>query len=69
MDNGRQMVRVGYVMDSLGVSRATAYRVITSLNEELSARGVRVMQGRVDRDYFESRFFSTRGEGDDRVHH
>ena len=55
----KRMVDADYVMDTLGVSRATAYRVIRDLNRELEAAGVRTLAGRVSLSYFEQRFFST----------
>ena len=62
-----RMVDADYVMDALGVSRATAYRVIRDLNRELEAAGVRTLAGRISLSYLEQRFFSTpeKGEGND----
>ncbi len=56
-----RLVRVGYVMDALGVSKATAYRIIASLNEELADRGVRTIPGRVSRAYLEHRYLVSEG--------
>lgn len=57
-----RMVDSDYIKDALGVSRASAYRVIRDLNRELEASGVRTLPGRVSLTFFEKRFFSIPGE-------
>lgn len=52
------MVGAKHVMDSLGVSRASAYRIIRDLNRELEAAGVRTLAGKASLAFFERRFFS-----------
>lgn len=54
----QRMVGAKHVMDSLGVSRASAYRIIRDLNRELEAAGVRTLAGKVSLAFFERRFFS-----------
>lgn len=39
-------------------SRATVYRIIRELNGELHEKGVRTIDGRVDRDYLLSKYFA-----------
>lgn len=43
------------VMEILKVGRNKAYEVIRELNEELTAKGYRVINGRISRKYFEKR--------------
>lgn len=52
------MMGAKHVMDSLGVSRASAYRIIRDLNRELEVAGVRTLAGKVSFAFFERRFFS-----------
>lgn len=54
----QRLVDAKYVGESLGVSRASAYRVIRALNSELEASGVRTLAGKVNLAYFEKRFFA-----------
>jgi|GEM_PF-3386904 len=49
MQNQDQFVRCRHVMKTLGVSKATVYRIIASLNEELVAQCIRTTPGRVSR--------------------
>ena len=41
----------------LGISLAHSYRLIRSLNSELSQRGYRTLTGRVARRYLQERFY------------
>ena len=41
------------VAERLGVCRTTAYKIIRELNEEMQARGCRVITGRVSKELFE----------------
>lgn len=52
-----KMVDSNYVMNTLGVSRATAYRIIRDLNKELESAGARTLPGKVSLAFFEERFF------------
>lgn len=45
------------VQKILKVSQAKAYEIIRSLNVELKEQGVYVLQGKVNKDYFEKRFY------------
>ena len=40
------------VMKILGVSRATAYKTIHELNEELQQNGYRIIAGKVEEKYY-----------------
>ena len=50
-------IGVKEVQELLKVSLSTAYGVIHSLNDELSAKGFMVVAGRVSRKYFNERFY------------
>lgn len=54
MNEENRLVGVYEVMDVLGVSKATAYKIIRELNEELKAAGVRTIAGRVNLRYFDT---------------
>lgn len=45
------------VAEILRVSGSYAYKVITSLNQELEQNGYRTVKGKVNRAYFEERYF------------
>ena len=44
-------------MKILGVSRATAYKTIHELNEELQQNGYRIIAGKVPAKYFEEKYY------------
>ena len=46
------------IAEILGVTKASSYKYIRMLNEELKAKGLIVIQGRTDRNYFMKRFFT-----------
>lgn len=46
------------VADRLGVCRTKAYGIIRELNDEMAARGCRVISGRVSNEIFEETFFN-----------
>ena len=45
------------VMEVLGISSSSAYNVISVLNEEMDKEGFLTLRGRVNRRYFEDRFY------------
>jgi len=45
------------VQKILQVSQAKAYEIIRSLNAELKEKGFYVLQGKINREYFEERFY------------
>lgn len=49
------------VADRLGVCRTKAYGIIRELNEEMEARGCKVIAGRVSNEIFEETFFKRKG--------
>ena len=54
-----RLVGVADVMDVLGVSEASAYRVIRTLNAELVCEGRLTFEGRVSRNYLTMRYLVT----------
>ena len=45
------------VMQTLGVSRVKAYKIIQSLNEELKTQGYVIIAGKCSRKYFNEKFY------------
>lgn len=58
-----RFIRVEDVAAELGVSKPYAYKLIRQLNEELRKKGFLTIAGRVNRQYFEERFYGTEKEG------
>lgn len=50
------LMKVDEVMERLSVSRATAYSIIKRLNQDLQARGLKTLPGKVHSGYFEEEF-------------
>ncbi len=58
MENTMKMyITADEVAELLGVSRGYAYKVIRGLNDELAAKGFRVISGKVPRKYFQEKFY------------
>lgn len=58
MENTMKMyVTADEVAELLGVSRGYAYKLIRALNKELSAKGFRVISGKVPTKYFQEKFY------------
>lgn len=54
-----RLINANEIVEAMGVSRATAYKIIRELNAELKEKtGCRTIQGRVNRDYFERKYFA-----------
>jgi len=45
------------IMQTLGVSRGKAYKIIQQLNEELKAQGYVIIAGKCSRKYFNEKFY------------
>lgn len=52
-----KFIRVDEVAKELDVSTSYAYKLIRQLNNELKAKGFVVIAGRVNRQYFNERFY------------
>lgn len=50
-------VEVTEVMQSLGVSRGMAYKIIRRLNGEQQAQGYIIVSGKCSRKYFNEKFY------------
>ena len=60
MENTMKMyITADEVAELLGVSRGYAYKVIRGLNDELKAKGFRVISGKVPRKYFQEKYYGT----------
>ena len=57
MDN--KFIRAEEVAKELDVSKPYAYKLIRQLNEELKSKGFITILGRVNRQYFNERFYGT----------
>lgn len=55
-------MRVEEVQEQLCVSRAFAYNIIRDLNNELEAKGFKVINGRVSRKYFNEKFYGIKDD-------
>ena len=51
-----RFIKADEVAEELGISKPYAYKVIRKLNEELKAKGIITIAGRVDRNYFNERY-------------
>ena len=58
MDN--KFIRVDEVAQELSVSKPYAYKLIKKLNDELKEQGFITIAGRVNRQYFQERFYGGR---------
>lgn len=52
-----KFIRPDDICQLLGCSRSTAYQMIRQLNQELAAKGIITVSGRVSRRYFMERMY------------
>lgn len=58
MENTMKMYVIAEeVAEVLGVSKGYAYKVIRGLNDELKAKGFRVISGKVPTKFFQEKFY------------
>ena len=57
MDN--KFIRVDEVAQELSISKPYAYKLIKKLNDELKEKGFITIAGRVNRQYFQERFYGS----------
>ena len=50
-------IRADEVCEVMEISRASAYRLIKQLNDELAQKGYLVVNGKTNRDYFYERIY------------
>lgn len=53
----KMFMRVEEVAESLDVSKPYAYKLIRRLNDELKEKGCIIIAGRIDRKYFNEKFY------------
>lgn len=56
----QMFMKVDEVMEVLGVSKPYAYKLIREMNEELKKAGCITIAGRIDRKFFQEKFYGTR---------
>lgn len=54
---GNKFIRVDEVAQELSISKPYAYKLIKKLNDELKEKGFITIAGRVNRQYFQERFY------------
>ncbi len=57
-----KFIRVDEVAQELSVSKPYAYKLIKKLNDELKEKGFITIAGRINRQYFQERFYGARQE-------
>ena len=54
-----QFMRAEEAAKELGISKSFAYKLIRQLNQELREKGFLTISGRVNKDYFQERLYTT----------
>ena len=62
-----KFIKADEVAKELEVSKPYAYKIIRQLNEELNAKGVITISGRVNRQYFNERLYGARKDENENV--
>lgn len=58
MENHKhRMLTVEDIMEALSVSKSSAYTIMREINEDLAAKGLRIIPGRVSESHFNAAFF------------
>lgn len=50
-------IKADEAAELLGISRSMAYKLIRKMNNELEAQGYMTLRGRVNRSYFNQKFY------------
>lgn len=58
-----KFLKVEGIMEILGISKSAAYKLMRELNEEMVKKGYIAIRGRVNRKYFEERFYGMSDAG------
>lgn len=62
MDNQKhRMLTVEDIMEALSVSKSSAYTIMREINDDLAAKGLRIIPGRVSESHFNAAFFGDGG--------
>ncbi len=56
-----KLIRAEDVAKELDISKAYAYKLVQQMNKELREKGYMTIAGRVNRRYFEERFYGMKG--------
>lgn len=62
--NNSLFVTVHEVSEVLGVSRSSAYRIISQLNKELKSQGYLTINGKINKKYFYERIYGKEDTGE-----
>lgn len=58
----QMFMRVEEVAEVLGISKPYAYKLIREMNEELKKIGCITISGRIDRKFFNEKFYTTKNQ-------
>ena len=58
-----KFLKVEDIMGILGISKSVAYKLMRELNDEMVKKGYIAIRGRVNRKYFEERFYGMSDAG------
>ena len=58
-----KFLKVEDIMEILGISKSAAYKLMRELNDEIVKKGYIAIRGRVNRKYFEERFYGMSDAG------
>lgn len=58
-----RMITAHDIMERLSVSKSTAYNIMREINEDLGARGLKIIPGRVSERHFEELYFGRENGG------
>lgn len=58
----QMFMRADEVAEVLGVSKPYAYKLIREMNEELKKTSCITISGRIDRKFFNKKFYATRNQ-------
>ena len=58
-----KFLKVEDIMGILGISKSVAYKLMRELNDEMVKKGYIAIRGRVNRKYFEDRFYGMSDAG------
>lgn len=58
-----RMITARDIMERLSVSKSTAYNIMREINEDLEARGLKIIAGRVSERHFEELYFGCENGG------
>lgn len=54
-----RMLTVKDIMERLAVSKSTAYTIMRDVNDDLEAKGLRTIPGRISQKHFDAMYFGT----------